>query len=214
MPRVDSAACSATAGARCTPHCQPPITLCFCLTTPCPQASPEEIKAQFRKLALATHPDKAAGGGNAAAFAAIRDAYKTLMDSDKRRAYDATLVQYLDMQVSMLEGRGGRCMVVACVEHAQPTREAAAPRLTGSSPPCSLPCCLQEFLNRYQELVLTVQGLSLPLRMPSLHPTTAHGPLRQPQQQPQRRCHAHTHPHAHGHHLRQLAARPPLLTWA
>lgn len=132
-------------------------------------ASPEEIKAQFRKLALATHPDKAAGGGNAAAFAAIRDAYKTLMDSDKRRAYDATLVQYLDMQ---------------------------------------------EFLNRYQELVLTVQGLSLPLRMPSLHPTTAHGPLRQPQQQPQRRCHAHTHPHAHGHHLRQLAARPPLLTWA
>ena len=72
----------------------------------------------------------------------------------------------------------------------------------------------QEFLNRYQELVLTVQGLSLPLRMPSLHPTTVQGPQRQPQQQPQRRCHAHTHPHAHGHHLRQLAARPPLLTWA
>ncbi|KAI7840249.1 hypothetical protein COHA_006031 [Chlorella ohadii] len=130
-------------------------------------ASPEEIKAQFRKLALATHPDKA-GGGASAAFSAIREAYQTLSDPDRRRAYDATLVQYLDMQ---------------------------------------------EFLNRYQELVLTVQGLSLPLRLPILHPTTAHGTLRQPPQQ-QRRCHAHMHAHAQGHLRHQLAARPPMLTWA
>lgn len=91
----------------------------------CLQASPEEIKAQFRKLALATHPDKA-GGAASPAFAAIRDAYQTLSDPERRRAYDATLVQHLDMQVGRQEwrahgggpysgvGRAPRGVVVAC----------------------------------------------------------------------------------------------------
>lgn len=83
------------------------------------------------------------------------------------------------------------------------------PRLTCRS--CAPSSAAQEFLNRYQELVLTVQGLSLPLRTPNLQPAAAPAQLRQPQQ---RRCHAHTHAHAQGHLRQQLTVRPPQLTWA
>jgi curved DNA-binding protein len=48
-------------------------------------ASPEEIKKAYRKMAMAHHPDR---GGDSQKFAKINEAYEILSNSDKRNAYD------------------------------------------------------------------------------------------------------------------------------
>ncbi len=48
-------------------------------------ASPDQIKAAFRKLAHQYHPDK---GGDEKKFKEINEAYQVLSDPDKRRKYD------------------------------------------------------------------------------------------------------------------------------
>jgi len=59
-------------------------------------ASSEEVKRAFRKLAAAHHPDV---GGDAAKFRELNDAYQVLSDDAKRAAYDLT---------SQLEGVAAR----------------------------------------------------------------------------------------------------------
>ena len=49
------------------------------------QATPEEIKKAYRKLASQHHPDK---GGDTAKFQEIQTAYDTLSDPQKRQEYD------------------------------------------------------------------------------------------------------------------------------
>ncbi|TAN32741.1 molecular chaperone DnaJ [Patescibacteria group bacterium] len=49
-------------------------------------ASPEEIKKAFKKLALEHHPDRP--GGNEAKFKEINEAYQVLGDAEKRQRYD------------------------------------------------------------------------------------------------------------------------------
>ncbi len=49
-------------------------------------ASSEEIKRVFRKLAQKYHPDKA--GGSAEKFKEVNEAYQTLADLEKRKMYD------------------------------------------------------------------------------------------------------------------------------
>jgi DnaJ family protein A protein 2 len=54
-----------------------------------PDASKEEIRKAYRKLALKFHPDKNPGNAEAAAkFAAINEAHDVLSDDDKRAMYD------------------------------------------------------------------------------------------------------------------------------
>jgi curved DNA-binding protein len=48
-------------------------------------ASQEEIKKAYRKLAMTHHPDK---GGNPAEFQKLNDAYEVLSNTDKRFQYD------------------------------------------------------------------------------------------------------------------------------
>lgn len=54
-------------------------------------ASPEEVKKAYRKLASIHHPDR---GGNTAKFQAIQAAYDTLGDPAKRAAYDNPAPQF------------------------------------------------------------------------------------------------------------------------
>ena len=49
-------------------------------------ASPEDIKAAFRHRALELHPDKS--GMNSGPFIEVQEAYSTLSDPERRRAYD------------------------------------------------------------------------------------------------------------------------------
>jgi len=49
------------------------------------QATADEIKKSYRKLASQHHPDK---GGDTAKFQEIQTAYDTLIDTDKRQQYD------------------------------------------------------------------------------------------------------------------------------
>lgn len=51
-------------------------------------AAPVEIKNAYRKKASQLHPDKNPSSDAAAKFREIQEAYETLSDSDKRRAYD------------------------------------------------------------------------------------------------------------------------------
>jgi curved DNA-binding protein CbpA len=50
-----------------------------------PNATPIEIKAAYRRLARIKHPDK---GGTTEEFQWLQKAYETLLDPDKRAAYD------------------------------------------------------------------------------------------------------------------------------
>ena len=48
-------------------------------------ATPEEIKKSYRKLAMKNHPDK---GGDPELFQKITEAYEVLSDEEKRNLYD------------------------------------------------------------------------------------------------------------------------------
>lgn len=56
-----------------------------------PDAPDDTVKDAFRRLALALHPDKAAGAAqdSAAAFAAVQRAWEVLREPAARRQYDA-----------------------------------------------------------------------------------------------------------------------------
>lgn len=53
-----------------------------------PAATLAEIKATYRRQASALHPDRNPSETAHAQFQAVQEAYETLSDADKRRAYD------------------------------------------------------------------------------------------------------------------------------
>ncbi len=61
-----------------------------------PEASPQEIRAAFRRLALTVHPDHSREADAAERFRALKEAYEVLRVPERRRAYD---------EVRMFRGR-------------------------------------------------------------------------------------------------------------
>ena len=86
---------------------------------PAAQATPEEIRAAFRRLALQNHPDRNADASATARFQAISEAWEVLRDPALRSEYDKLLLHRL---------------------------------------------AAEEYLRRFADLVLTAQGLGLPLQ--------------------------------------------------
>ncbi len=62
------------------------------------EASPEQIKDAFRRSAKRLHPDTCADS-DGRGFCELDEAYRTLSDRDRRRAYDATLRPELSHRV-------------------------------------------------------------------------------------------------------------------
>ena len=54
-------------------------------------ASPDQIKSAYRKMAAKHHPDR---GGDTAAFQSVQAAYETLSDPNKRAQYDQPQPQF------------------------------------------------------------------------------------------------------------------------
>lgn len=55
-----------------------------------PDAPTESIKTAYRRKAAQFHPDRNPAADAAAKFRAVQEAYETLTDSDRRKAYDET----------------------------------------------------------------------------------------------------------------------------
>jgi DnaJ-class molecular chaperone len=64
-------------------------------------ATPDDIKKSYRKLASKHHPDK---GGDTATFQKIQTAYDTLIDTNKRQQYDNPMPQGFSQQGGMPPG--------------------------------------------------------------------------------------------------------------
>ena len=54
-------------------------------------AGEEEIRANYKRLALQFHPDKSGGGDSKERFQAVLEAYSVLKDTEKRKRYDLCL---------------------------------------------------------------------------------------------------------------------------
>ena len=61
-----------------------------------PYCSSDQVKKAYRKASLKYHPDKTGRGDDDYVFLAVKHAYETLYDDDKRQAYDSTALPFDD----------------------------------------------------------------------------------------------------------------------
>jgi len=72
-----------------------------------PESSPEQIRAEYRNLALRFHPDKTTKNDkDDAAFEQIQRAYAVLSDSARRALYDRWRMSHLQIPFEVFEGLG------------------------------------------------------------------------------------------------------------
>jgi len=105
-------------------------------------ATAEEVRAAYRARARALHPDRV-GEAGAAAMARLNEAYRTLRDADRRRAYD--------------RARRGATAPAPAVRAARPASAAPAPPATPGATGCLLGALVALVV-----LVAAVVGLAFP----------------------------------------------------
>ncbi|MFO7712805.1 J domain-containing protein [Desulfosarcina sp.] len=90
--RVIGPVLTAPARGRCNPRCIAMARDYYMVLGIAREASPEQIKEAFRRGAKRLHPDAGIGTGSGSdGFRELNDAYQTLSDTEKRKAYDAVL---------------------------------------------------------------------------------------------------------------------------
>ncbi|KAI8576734.1 hypothetical protein K450DRAFT_283181 [Umbelopsis ramanniana AG] len=74
-----------------------------------PESNPEQIRAEYRRLALQFHPDKTAAneqGKYSKVFDSIQKAYSILNDPARRALYDRWRTSHLQIPFEVFEGLG------------------------------------------------------------------------------------------------------------
>ncbi|KAI9284995.1 DnaJ domain-containing protein [Umbelopsis sp. AD052] len=72
-----------------------------------PESNPEQIRAEYRRLALQFHPDKAAANEqDSKVFDLIQRAYSILNDPARRALYDRWRTSHLQIPFEVFEGLG------------------------------------------------------------------------------------------------------------
>jgi DnaJ-class molecular chaperone len=103
-------------------------------------ATPEQIKKQFRKMSLECHPDRP--NGNVEQFKVINEAYETLADPQKRGVYDHQAGGFEAQLFEMIFGG----------QHNNPAFHASDPRVafcyTGVNTPAPLSVVLEISLDQ------------------------------------------------------------------
>jgi hypothetical protein len=134
------------------------------LPSPSTQASHEEICRAFRRQAFKCHPDRPVNRKDQDAtikFLRLQEAYEVLRDAQMRNLYDKSLLHRIYLEVRSLR-RAGRKWGAATHPLHRLCLPTYAPR---TDPPMHAPSALllQEYLRRFADLILTPQGLGLPL---------------------------------------------------
>lgn len=86
-------------------------------------AGVREIKRQYRALAQQSHPDQP--GGSDAAFMALQQAYDTLIDPERRAAYDAELAAAAAPGTAVVDAEEPAPSTPAAAAAATPTTPAS-----------------------------------------------------------------------------------------
>ncbi|XP_050155717.1 dnaJ homolog subfamily C member 7 homolog [Malus sylvestris] len=89
-------------------------------------AESETIKKQYKRLALALHPDKNRSIATEGAFKHVKAAWDVLFDPAKRKAYDKSLIRRFQAACGSNKRRASEC------KPAQPQRFSAFPRKKAS----------------------------------------------------------------------------------
>lgn len=93
-------------------------------------ATTQEIKSAWRKIARTTHPDTASGPGADHIYRAAKTAYETLVDESSRRTYDASLKSGRSGQSSSGSSTGASTGARGSTQH-----PSGAGRASKSGPP-------------------------------------------------------------------------------
>ena len=130
-----------------------------------PDASPEEIRASYRRLALRYHPDKAKDQTDINRFIEIKQAYETLSDPAKRIEYDDPDKYKMDDMVNY--------MVVAMMSIYNNWKESQERIMM-----IDLKVTLEEIYNkRVKKLVLKVKRYDAEIDLPYNSSVTLYIPL-------------------------------------
>ncbi|CAO3695332.1 unnamed protein product [Umbelopsis ramanniana] len=78
-----------------------------------PESNPEQIRAEYRRLALQFHPDKAAvNQQDSKTFDSIQRAYSILSDPARRALYDRWRTSHLRIPFEVFEGLGAHAQTL------------------------------------------------------------------------------------------------------